>query len=56
MEENSKDLESLAQGDKVFIQNQDASSKEYKKWSRQGTVLIAGKYDQYLVGYMALDG
>ena len=33
----------------MFIQNQDSSSKDYKKWSRQGTVVIAGKYDQYLV-------
>ena len=49
LEEHSKDLEPLAQGDNVFIQNQDSSSKDYKKWSRQGTVVIAGKYDQYLV-------
>ena len=33
----------------MFIQNQDVSGKDYKKWSRQGMVVIAGKNNQYLV-------
>ena len=33
----------------LFIQNQDASSKDFKKWNRQGTIITAGKHDQYLV-------
>ena len=49
LEEHTRDLDPLKQGDNVFIQNQDPSSKEHKKWNRQGTIIIAGKYDQYLV-------
>ena len=49
LEEHSKELEPLFQGDKVFVQNQDASSRDYKKWNRQGVIVTAGKHDQYLV-------
>ena len=49
LEEHTKELEPLSQGDLVFIQNQDQSSRDYKKWNRQGTIVTAGKNDQYLV-------
>ena len=34
---------------KVFVQKQDATSRDYKKWNRQGVIVTAGKHDQYLV-------
>ena len=50
LEEHTKDLVPLFQGDKVFVQNHDTSSRDYKKWDRQGVIITTGKHDQYLVG------
>ena len=44
-----RDLEPLQEGDTVFIQNQDRSSSNPKKWDRQGQVVAVGQFDQYLV-------
>lgn len=33
----------------MYVQNQDPSCKQYKKWDRMGTVVEVGHYDQYLV-------
>ena len=49
LEEHAKELKPLLQGDTVFVQNQDPSSRDFKKWNRQGTIVSVGKYDQYLV-------
>ena len=49
LEEHSKELVPLFHGDKVFVKNQDASNRDYKKWNRQDVIVTAGKYDQYLV-------
>ena len=44
-----RDLEPLREGDTVLIQNQEQSSRNSKKWDRQGQVVATGQYDQYLV-------
>ena len=44
-----KDFEPLKQGDTVSIQNQNSSSRNPKKWDRQGEVVATGQFDQYLV-------
>ena len=49
LEEHAKELKALLQGDTVFVQNQDPSSRDFKKWNQQGTIVSVGKYDQYLV-------
>jgi len=49
LEANSKELEPLREGDTVFIQNQDPGSRRSKKWDKQGTVIVTGENDQYLV-------
>ena len=47
LEKGSKELEPLREGDTVFIQNQDGSKP--LKWDREGTVILTGQHDQYLV-------
>ena len=49
MAEHSKPLPSLHVGCKVFIQNQDKSSKHFKKWNRTGTIKEVHDFDQYLI-------
>ena len=49
LEAHSKELQPLREGDSVFIQNQDPSSRRSKKWDRQGIVVTTGEHDQYLV-------
>ena len=49
LEQNSKDLPYLHQGDTVFIQNQDQSHGKPNKWDREGTIVEVGDNDQYLV-------
>ena len=47
--EHSQPLSALEVGCKVFIQNQDKSSKGYKKWDRTGTVIVLHDNDQYSI-------
>ena len=49
LEEHSKELEPLQIGDSVFVQNQYSSSKNFKRWDKQGTVVEVGKNDQYVI-------
>ena len=49
LEQNSKDLEPLREGESVFIQNQNTSSNKPKKWDRQGRVIATKDNDQYLI-------
>ena len=49
LEEGSKELPALREGDSVFIQNQDKSSGRPNKWDRQGKIVAAKNNDQYLV-------
>ena len=49
LEEHSKELPPLHEGDTVFIQNQNSAHGKPNKWDREGTVIQAGKNDQYLV-------
>ena len=49
LSEHSKMLPNLEVGADVYVQNQDTSSKQYKKWDRMGTVVEVGDHDQYLV-------
>ena len=49
LEQNSKDLPYLHQGDTVFIQNQDKSHGKPNKCDREGTIVEVGDNDQYLV-------
>ena len=49
LSEHSKTLFPLTLGCKVFIQNQDKSSKYYKKWNRTGTVKEVRDFDQYVI-------
>ena len=44
-----RDHEPLREGDSVFIQNQDPSSSNPKKWDRQGQVVACGQFEQNLV-------
>ena len=44
-----KELQPLRVGDIVYIQNQNPSFGNPKKWDRQGKVVAAGQFDQYLV-------
>ena len=53
LSEHSQTLSPLQVGCKVFIQNQDKSSKHYKKWNRTGTVKEVRDFDQY---YVCVDG
>ena len=46
---HAKQLDPLMLGDKVFIQNQDPSSRAPRKWDKQGTVVEVGDFDQYRV-------
>ena len=39
----------LHEGDTVFIQNQNSALGKPSKWGKAGTVIQAGKNDQYLV-------
>ena len=45
LEQNSKDLLNLHQGDTVFIQNQDQSHGKPNKWDREGTIVEIGDND-----------
>ena len=47
--EHSQPLVPLMVGTKVFVQNQDKSSKCYKKWDRTGVVTTVNENDQYLI-------
>ena len=47
--EHSQPLDPLTVGSKVFIQNQDKSSKSHKKWDRTGVVVVVNDNDQYLI-------
>lgn len=49
LEQSSKELAPLREGDTVFIQNQNAASRNPNKWDREGTVIQTGENDQYLV-------
>lgn len=49
LEDHCKELDPLMVGDSVFIQNQYSSSKNFKKWDKQGVVIEVGKNDQYLI-------
>ena len=49
LSEHSKALPPLDVGDKVFVQNQNKSSKQHKKWDRSGVVKEVGDFDQYTV-------
>ena len=49
LEQNSRELPPLREGDMVFIQNQDPASGNPNKWDREGTVIQTGENDQYLV-------
>ena len=49
LSEHSKTLPSLPVGANVYIQNQDASSKHFKKWDKRGTVVETHDHDQYVV-------
>ena len=49
LEEHSRDLAPLKEGDNVFVQNQGSTSSKPKKWDRQGTIIASKDNDQYLV-------
>ena len=49
LEDGSKELPPLREGDSVVIQNQDKSSGRPNKWDRQGKVVASKDNDQYLV-------
>ena len=49
LEEHSKELPLLREGDSVFVQNQNPASSKPGKWDREGTVVATRKNDQYLV-------
>ena len=49
LEERSRDLPALREGDLVLIQNQDKSSGRPNKWDRQGKIIAAKPNDQYLI-------
>jgi len=49
LEEGSRELPVLREGDSVLIQNQDKSSGRPNKWDRQGKIVAAKPNDQYLV-------
>ena len=49
LEQHSKELPPLREGDTVFLQNQDPAARKPKKWDREGTVIQTGEHDQYLV-------
>ena len=49
MFDKGKAFDPLCEGDMVFVQNQDPSSRSPRKWDRQGTIVATGEYDQYLV-------
>jgi hypothetical protein len=49
LEQNSRELLPLREGDMVFIQNQDPASGNPNKWDREGTIIQTGENDQYLV-------
>ena len=49
MAEHSKSLPPLHVACKVFIQNQDKSSKHFKKWNRTGTIKEVRDFDQYVI-------
>ena len=49
LEEHSKELAPLHEGDTVFIQNQNMAYGKPNKWDREGTVVQTGDNDQYLV-------
>ena len=49
LEQNSKDLPSLQDGDTVFIQNQSLAFGKPNKWDQEGTIVEVLVNDQYLV-------
>ena len=49
LEEHSKELPPLREGDTVFIQNQNIAHGKPNKWDREGTVIQTGDNDQYLI-------
>ena len=49
LEQNSKELPPLREGDTVFIQNQSKAFGKPNKWDREGTIIQTGVNDQYLV-------
>jgi len=49
LEDGSRDLPALREGDSVLIQNQSKSSGRPNKWDRQGEIIAAKPNDQYLV-------
>jgi hypothetical protein len=49
LEERSRELPALREGDLVLIQNQDKSSGRPNKWDRQGKIIAAKPNDQYLI-------
>ena len=49
LEEHSKELPPLQEGDTVFIQNQNRAYGKPNKWDREGTIIQTGEHDQYLV-------
>ena len=49
MSEHSKALPSLDVGCKVYLQNQNKSSKNFKKWDRTGVIKEVGDFDNYTI-------
>ena len=49
LDQNSKDLPPLREGDMVFIQNQNQAYGKPKKWDREGTIVEVGDNNQYRV-------
>ena len=53
MSAHTKALPPLIVGSRVFVQNQNKTSKQFKKWDRTGTIREAKDHDQYTV---SIDG
>ena len=49
LEEHSRELPALREGDSVFVQNQNPGSSRPNKWDRQGKVIAIKNNDQCLV-------
>ena len=49
LEQGSRELPLLREGDQVLVQNQNKSNTRFKKWDQQGTVIALNDKDQCLV-------
>ena len=49
LEQGSRELPSLREGDQVLVQNQNKSNPRFKKWDQQGTIIALDGNDQCLI-------